>query len=212
MTLLGFALMAIVAPSAALAEGPAPIPAPEGFAEVRARFDGKGGHEITAMGYLAEPTVCVSSPELGGMGVHALKFPLWSQQFQSGVIDGENPPIVLLDASLERVIGLEWEAADLGKAVPEAFGQPAILLPGHEGPPGTDVPHYMLHAYFHADDQVLFAPFDPKVSCLPDSATADVAGPVAGLSIPGLGHPVALLVGLMLVAWVGFQRRLRMRL
>ena len=204
--------MAIVAPSAALAQGPAPVPAPEGFAEVRARFDGKSGHQIAAMGYKAERPVCVSNPELGGMGVHALNFPVWSQQFQSGVIDGENPPIVLLDASLERVIGLEWETADLDQAVPEAFGQPAILLPGHEGPPGTEVSHYMLHAYFQPDGQVLFAPFDPKVSCLPDSATADVAGPVAGLSILGLGLPVALLVGLMLAACVGFQRRLRMRL
>ncbi len=203
---LGLALMAIVTPGAVLADGPGPIPAPEGFADLRARFEDKSGEEIAAMGYIAEPPVCISEPELGGMGVHALSFLRFSEQFESGGIDAQDPPIVLLDASLEHVIGLEWEAEDLGQGAPEAFGQPALLLPGHPGPPGTEAPHYMLHAYFRPGGQVLFAPFDPEVTCLPDSATGDPTGPVAAVGIP-----VGLLVGLLLVAWVAFDRRLRTR-
>jgi len=203
---LGLALMAIVTPGAVLADGPGPIPAPEGFADLRARFEDKSGEEIAAMGYIAEPPVCISEPELGGMGVHALSFPRFSAQFESGVMDAEDPPIVLLDASLESVIGLEWDAADVRQGAPTLFGQPALLLPGHPGPPGTEVPHYMLHAYFRAGGEVLFAPFDPQFSCLPDSATEASPGPLAAVGIP-----VGLLVGLLLVAWVAFDRRLRTR-
>ena len=201
---LGLALTAILTPGAALADGPGPIPAPEGFAELRARFEGKSGDEIAAMGYIAEPPLCVSEPELGGMGVHALNFPAFSAQFAAGVMDAQKPPVVLLDASLQHVIGLEWEAADVGQGAPEPFGQPAILLAGHPGPPGTEVPHYMLHAYFRADGQVLFAPFDPEVTCpqMPDSSTEDVAWPE-----PSLGLPIALILGLLLVAWIGLERR-----
>ncbi|MDQ3553074.1 MAG: hypothetical protein M3395_01490 [Chloroflexota bacterium] len=207
---LGLTVMAIVAPSAALADGPVPIPAPEGFVELRERFEGKSGEQIAAMGYIAEPPVCISDPGLGGMGVHALNFALFSDQFQSGVLDEQNPPIVLLDATLQQVIGLEWEAADVGQGAPEVFGQPAILLPGHPGPPGTEVPHYMLHAYFRADGQVLFAPFDPEVICpqMPDSATEDLADDTIDASVSGPAIPVALLVGLMIALRLACQRRL----
>lgn len=208
LVVLAVALSALATPGAALAGGPAPIPAPDGFAELRAQFEGKSGEQIVAMGYIAEPPVCISEPGLGGMGVHALKFPVWSAQFPKGVMDAKEPPIVLLDASLKKVIGLEWEAADLGQGAPSVFGQPALLLPGHPGPPGTEVKHYMLHAHFRANGEVLFAPFDPQVTCpkLPNSDTEDAALPVVGLGIP-----VLLLAGLMLVAWFAFDRRLRAR-
>jgi len=207
---LGFALTAILTPGGVLADGPSPIPDPEGFAEVRARFEGKSGQEVAAMGFIAEPPLCVAEPELGGMGVHALNFPAFSAQFEAGVMDAEEPPIVLLDASLQHVIGLEWEAADVGQGVPEVFGQPAILLPGHPGPPGTEVPHYMLHSYFRADGQVLFAPFDPEVTCpqMPDSATKDLADDTFDASASGPAVPVALLVGLMIAVWLAIQRQL----
>ncbi len=210
---LACALLAAVAPGTALAEGPAPIPAPEGFAELRARFEGKSGDQIATMGYIAEPPICISEPGTGGMGVHALNIENFSAQFAAGVMDPENPPVVLLDASLERVIGLEWEAADVGKGAPEAFGQPALLLPGHPGPPGTEDAHYMLHAYFRPDGEVLFAPLDPQVSCMPDTATeavSDWAGAPLGGPLGGPAIPVALLAGLI-VAWVTFRHRLATR-
>ncbi len=202
--MLCLALTAILTPGAALADGPGPIAAPEGFAELRARFEGKSGDEIAAMGYVAEPPICVSEPGMGGMGVHALNFENFRAQFAAGAMDAQKPPVVLLDASLERVVGLEWEAADVGQGAPKVFGQPAILLPGHPGPPGTEVPHYMLHAYFRADGQVLFAPFDPEVTCpqMPDSSTRDVAWPVASL-----GLLIVLIVGSMVAAWMGLERR-----
>ncbi len=207
ITLLVIALTAFLGPGAISAQGPAPVPAPDGFADVRARFEGKTGQEIAAMGYIAEPPVCVSDPELGGMGVHALSFEAFSAQFAAGIMDAEDPPVVLLDASLQRVIGLEWEAADVGQGAPKVFGQPAMLLPGHPGPPGTEVAHYMLHAYFHPDGQVLFAPFDPAVTCppLPDSSTLEASGPLGALSVP------LALLGLLFAAWVAFQRRLPTR-
>lgn len=210
IALLVIALTAILAPGAISAHGPALVPEPEGFAELRARFEDKSGQEVAAMGYLAEPPVCVSEPELGGMGVHALSFPAFSAQFAAGVMDAEDPPVVLLDASLERVIGLEWEAADVGQGAPEIFGQPAILLPGHPGSIGTADPHYMSHAYFHPDGQVLFAPFDPEVTCpqLPDSATKDLADDTTDASVSGPAIPVVLLVGLMIAGWLAFRRRL----
>ncbi len=204
--LLALALLTVT-PGAVFAGEPGPVPAPEGFAELRARFEGKSVDEIAGMGYIAEPPVCVSHPELGGMGVHALSFPLFQQHFPAGTMDAQNPTIVLFDAKLQNVIGLEWEAADKGTGAPQIFGQPALLLPGHEGPPGTQDPHYMLHAYFRPGGQVLFAPFDPEVKCpLPDSSTADAATPVTQL-----GTPVMLLLSLMLVSLVAFQRRLATR-
>lgn len=208
IVLLALALLT-VAPGAVFASEPAPVPAPEGFAELRSQFEGKSVDEIAGMGYIAEPPVCVSHPELGGMGVHALSFPLFQQHFAAGTMDAQKPTVVLFDAKLQKVIGLEWEAADKGTGAPQIFGQPALLLPGHEGPPGTQDPHYMLHAYFRSDGQVLFAPFDPEVKCpLPDTATADAAPPVTPLSIPVM---LLLLMSLMLGSWVVFQRRLATR-
>ena len=70
---------------------------------------------------------------------------------------------------MTRVIGLEWEAADVGQEPPTIFGQTVPLLAGH---PGIPEPHYMLHAYFRPNGQVLFAEFDPLVSCaMPGTST-----------------------------------------
>jgi hypothetical protein len=81
-------------------------------------------------------------------------------QFGNGRPDPEQPPIVLLDAS-QRVVGLEWESNQRAPA-PVLFGQTVSLLPGH---PGLEEPHYMLHAYFRPDSQVLFSVFDPQLAC-----------------------------------------------
>jgi hypothetical protein len=79
----------------------------------------------------------------------------------------------LLDEN-EEVVGVEWEAADVGQGPMELFGQTIELQPGH---PGAEEPHYMLHIYFKPDGKVLFGTnpqtaFDPEGVCPEMSATA----------------------------------------
>jgi len=52
-----------------------------------------------------------------------------------------------------------------GQAAPTRFGQTIPLLPGHPGEPDVNKPHFMLHAYFKPDGQVLFDVWDPELSC-----------------------------------------------
>jgi hypothetical protein len=94
-----------------------------------------------------------------------------------------SPPILLLDATQTRVIGLEWETSEAAGAF-TIFGQTAPLLPGH---PGIPEPHHMLHAYFRPNGQVLFAEFDPQVTCttVPNVAVARDRG-VADFTVLGL--------------------------
>ena len=202
MLLATVALSALV-PATVFAGGPpAPIPNPEGFAEVRARFEGKTYDEIQQMGYVAEPPVCVAAPGLGGMGIHALNGAQFGRQFESAQMDPENPVIVLMSADLKHVIGLEWEAADIGQGETQLFGQAVVLQPGHDGPPPVQKPHYMLHAYFRANDEVLFAPFDPEVSCMPDTSTI-------GSRSSAVPAPLLLSLGLVLVVGgIAWRRRI----
>ena len=144
-------VLLLSAPALALAQEP--IDQPAKFAEVRQRFEGMKPADWEAAGYeVIPPGDCIASPA-GGMGVHAINPQLHEAQFQSGDMDPENPPLILLDATMTRVIGLEWEAADTGQEAPTLFGQTVPLLPGH---PGIPEPHYMLHGYFRPNDQVLF--------------------------------------------------------
>ena len=54
--------------------------------------------------------------------------------------------------------------------------------------------HYMLHAYFRPNGKVLFAPFDPRLSCeLPDSAT--VGGGASSEEAPLLVVALLTLAG-----------------
>ncbi len=164
------ALASLSLPALALAQEP--IDQPSDFAAVRDRFESMIEAEWEAAGYsVIPPGDCVASPA-GGMGVHAINPQLIEAQFPTGELDLENPPLILLDASKTRVIGLEWEAADIGQEAPTAFGQTVALLPGH---PGVPDPHYMLHAYFRPNDQVLFADFDPLVKCDPMPRTDTIA-------------------------------------
>ena len=191
-------------PLTVAAQGPEPIDAPAGFAELRSRFDGKTQAEVREMGYVPEPPICVSVPGVGGMGVHATNFALYSQQFQSGTMDPEQPPIVLMSADLKTVLGVEWEASDVGQGETTLYGQPVVLQPGHDGPPGTEHAHYMLHAYFRPNGQVLFAPFDPEVTCdLPDTAIDGGAAPLTDGPWMAAAPLLALVALLAAVAFGG---------
>lgn len=169
LRLLIAALLMAVTPSVALAQEP--IDPPAGFAEVRARFEGLTPDQVAAAGYRPAPPMCISSPA-GGMGVHAQNNALWQRQFNSARLDAQNPPILLLSADMKKVVGLEWEAKNVGQGEMQLFGQRVPLLAGH---PGVPEPHYMLHAYFRPNGKVLFAEFDPQLSCqLPATATENV--------------------------------------
>jgi hypothetical protein len=165
------ALIAGTSVSAAQTTTPPSMPTPimvaqsADFATVRSRFENLTAADLAQDGYQIEP-VCVTAAmagapaQFGNMGFHGIQPTLIRVQFGNGRPDPEQPPIVLLDAS-QRVVGLEWESNQRAPA-PVLFGQTVSLLPGH---PGLEEPHYMLHAYFRPDSQVLFAVFDPQLAC-----------------------------------------------
>jgi len=185
------AIVGLVSPVAA--DSPAPIDAPAEFAELRAQFESMTRAQWEEAGYIANPPVCISSPA-GGMGVHAVNPTLAGAQFGSGDVDAANPPVLLVDATQTRVIGLEWESAESAGAF-TLFGQTAPLLPGH---PGIPTPHYMLHAYFRTNGQVLFAEFDPELTCpaMPNAAAPQPSGGGGWLVVTGLAF-VALAAASM---------------
>jgi len=154
-----------------------PVDPPQQVAQLRQQFEGLTPQQIEAEGYVAEGP-CVPSPTgTGAMGIHALNQELLQAQFPNGEMDPENPPVLLLDEN-SNVIGLEWEAADVGQGPMKMFGQTIEIQPGH---PGVEEPHYMLHIYFKADGKVLFGTnpqtaFDPEGVCLEASATATASG------------------------------------
>jgi hypothetical protein len=133
------------------------------------------------------------------MGVHAINPQLHEAQFGPAALDPANPPLLLLDATMTRVIGLEWEEADVGQEPPTAFGQTVPLLPGH---PGIPEPHYMLHGYFRPNSQVLFAEFDPLVSCqTPSTAMNPGGGGPSAISLIGFGLVAAAVIAALRLTW-----------
>ena len=162
--------------------------------------------QAEAAGYRANPPVCISHPATGaGMGVHFMNRQLFDAQFPTAQMDPQNPPILLFDATMTRVVGLEWEAKDIGQGQMQLFGQNVPLLPGH---PGLEEPHYMLHAYFRPNGQVLFAEFDPQLTCpaapqtsiLPDDVTPNVLTAL-GVTLMGLAIAVAAATPRSLARW-----------
>lgn len=192
-------VLAVAVPALVLAQEP--IDQPADFAAVREQFEGMDKAGWEAAGYqVIPPGVCIASPA-GGMGVHAINPDLHAAQFQPAELDPEHPPLLLLDVTMTRVIGLEWEEADVGQDPPTIFGETVPLLPGH---PGITEPHYMFHAYFRPNDQVLFAEFDPLVSCeLPDSSTLAEEARTNSVSLANY----ALLAGVFVVSLALFWRR-----
>lgn len=196
------ALLLTLCPAVAFAQGGPPIPdpvdPPEEVAELRERFEDMTPEEVRAAGYVAEPPHCVAAPGLGGMGIHAVNPELFGAQFPQGEMDPENPSVVLLDAKQENVIGIEWEAKNVGQGEMEMFGVPIKLQQGH---PGAPDPHYMLHIFFKPEGKVRMLgadpAFDPDVMCpeMPDTGAGGLAGgddrfpawPAAGLALLLLG-------------------------
>src|SRR5215217_3851078 len=168
LLLSAIALSVLLLPVMAIAHNSTahPVDPPEQVAELRQHFEGLSTKQVKARGYLPEGP-CVANPKgPGAMGIHAIKHKLLQAQFPKGKMNPEKPPVLLLGQK-GKVMGLEWEAADVGQGPMKMFGQTIKLQPGH---PGVPDPHYMLHIYFKPDGKVLFGTnaktaFDPKRSC-----------------------------------------------
>jgi hypothetical protein len=147
-------------------------------AQLRQQYEGLTPQQIKAAGYEPEGE-CVTNPHgAGAMGTHVINQEYLEAQFPKGEMDPEQPPVVLLDQN-SKVIGIEWEAADVGQGPMELFGQTIQLQSGH---PGVEESHYMLHIYFKPDGKVLFGvddqtAFDPKLSCDELPASGGVVSP-----------------------------------
>ncbi|HEU4494996.1 MAG TPA: hypothetical protein VFR69_12430 [Rubrobacteraceae bacterium] len=175
--LYGMVASAVLAllPGIALAQGDTarPVDPPQQVAQLRQQFEGLTPQQVEAKGYMAEGG-CVPSPSgEGAMGTHAVNRQLYEDQFPKGEMDPDNPPVVLLGPS-DEVIGVEWEAKDVGQGPMKVFGQTIELQSAH---PGVPEPHYMLHIYFRDDGKVLFGTndetaFDPEGFCPEMSASA----------------------------------------
>ncbi len=99
-----------------------PVDPPEQVAQLRQEYEGLTPQQIEDRGYVAEGP-CVPSPQgPGAMGIHAINRELYQAQFPNGEMDPENPPVLLLGEN-DEVIGLEWEAADVGQGPMKLFGQ-----------------------------------------------------------------------------------------
>ena len=203
-------VLALILAMPVLAQGgppaPEPVDPPAEVAALREKYEDMTPEEVKAAGYVATPPVCVAAPCIGGMGIHAMNRDLYEAQFPTGEMDPENPVILLLDAKQERVIGLEWEAKDIGQGDMELFGVPVKLQEGH---PGVPDPHYMLHVYFRPDGQVLMLgadpAFDPDVMC-PEMPDAGAGGLATGASVPWGTMGIAAS-GLLAAAYAVIRRR-----
>jgi hypothetical protein len=175
-------LLVLLVPAMAIAQASTaqPVDPPPQVAQLRQQFEGLTTQQIEAQGYVPEGP-CVTSPSgVGAMGIHAINQQLYQAQFPNGTMDPANPNVLLVGQS-GKVIGLEWEAANVGQGSIKIFGQTVELQSGH---PGVPEPHYMLHIYFKPDGKVLFGTndqtaFDPELSCPPVSASAATASPTS---------------------------------
>ena len=209
--LCGIAASAVLAllPGIAVAQSSAsqPVDPPQEVAQLRQQYDGLTPEQIKAAGY-APGSPCISNPHgAGAMGIHAINQELLEAQFPNGTMDPAQPPVILLDQN-SKVLGIEWEARDVGQGPMELFGQTIQLQPPH---PGIPEPHYMLHIYFKPDGKVLFGvddqtAYDPELSC-PGSELPASGGIVSPAQLGGI---VFALVGGLAVLGVAFVARQRL--
>ncbi len=201
------AVLALV-PSTAMAQSSAsqPVDPPQEVAQLRQQYEKLTQEQVEDQGF-EQTHECVPNPQgTGAMGIHFINPEYLEAQFPEGEMDPEQPPVVLLDQN-GKVLGIEWEAADVGQGPMELFGQTIELQPGH---PGAEEPHYMLHIYFQPDGKVLFGTdpetaFNPELSCDELPASGGVGSPLElGGLLVGLAGGLAVLG----VAFVVRQRRI----
>ncbi len=181
-----------------------PVDPPPQVAQLRQQFEGLTLEQVRAAGY--EPaSPCVPNPKgAGAMGIHALNQELFEAQFPSGTMDPANPSVLLLDQN-NRVVGVEWEAKDIGQGPMQLFGQTIQIQPGHHG---AEDPHYMLHIYFMPNDKVIFGAndetaYNPELNCPQMPATGGMVSPAQ------VGSILFALAGGFAVLGVAFVARQR---
>jgi hypothetical protein len=125
--------------------------------------------DAEAAGYQVAPE-CVDAAteglpaDLGAMGFHAFH-PVYATD---GVLDPEQPDLLLLDGD-DRVVGVEYEAAEVTDPAPEIVpGLPLEFTPPH---PGVDHDHMSRHIWFVGDEADRFKTWNPAFSC-PEGSTA----------------------------------------
>ncbi len=206
--LCGIAAGAVLAllPGMAIAQSSAsqPVDPPQQVAQLRQQYEGLTQEQVEDAGF-EQTEECVPNPQgTGAMGIHFINPEYLEAQFPNGEMDPEQPPVVLLDQS-GKVLGIEWEAADVGQGPMELFGQTIQLQSGH---PGAEESHYMLHIYFQPDGKVLFGTddqtaFNPELSCDELPASGGIVSPLQlGVILAGLAGGL----GVLGVAFVARQR------
>ena len=184
-----------------------PVDPPPQVAQLRQQYEGLTPEQIKAQGYVPEGP-CVPHPMgAGAMGIHTINRALYEAQYPKGKMDPARPSVILLDEN-NKVLGIEWEAKDVGQGPMELFEQTIQIQPGH---PGAEDPHYMLHIYFQPDGKVLFGTdpqtaFNPELSCDELPASGGIVSPLelGGLLVLGVGGGLAVLG----VAFVVRQQRI----
>lgn len=206
--ILVLAVAAVIAlvPGTAAAQTSAsqPVDPPQQVAQLRQQYEGLTQEQIEDAGF-EQTHECVPNPEgSGAMGIHFINEEYYEAQFPEGEMDPAQPSVVLLDQT-GKVLGIEWEAADVGQGPMELFGQTIQLQSGH---PGAEDPHYMLHIYFQPNGKVLFGTddqtaFNPELSCDELPASGGIVSPLQlGVILAGLAGGL----GVLGVAFVARQR------
>jgi hypothetical protein len=200
------ALLAGAAVAQTAASGP--VDPPPEFAQLRQQYEGLTPEQVQAAGYVPEGP-CVPNPQgVGAMGTHAINQQYLAAQFPNGTMDPTTPSVLLLGNNGE-VIGLEWEAADVGQGPMQMFGQTIQIQPGH---PGAEEPHYMLHGYFEPNGQVRWG-YDPATAFHPDLSCPEEMPATGGMASPAQllgGVLLALTGGLAVVGATSAVRRRRL--
>lgn len=111
-----------------------------------------------ADGYVLIPH-CVSDPDLGGMGYHAVNEDLIGPEF-----DPLKPQALLYELTAGgkyNLVGVEYIVIDIGQPQPY-FGSQAFDIGGTPIP----APHYSLHVWiWKANPNGMYTPYNPNVSC-----------------------------------------------
>ena len=181
-----------------------PVDPPPQVAQLRQQYEGLTPEQIKAQGYVPEGP-CVPHPMgAGAMGIHTINRALYEAQYPKGKMDPARPSVILLDEN-NKVLGIEWEAKDVGQGPMELFEQTIQIQPGH---PGAEDPHYMLHIYFQPDGKVLFGTdpqtaFNPELSCDELPASGGIVSPAQ------IGGILAGLAGGLAIVGIGFVARQR---